>query len=405
MAVGYNKEKKEDMSFGYKKRIINRPKQGFGRRFSGRPSRPKLNIADFIVRSQEQVSFEPETIKHSFADFGLSAQLLNNLERAGFSEPTPIQDKAMPDIIAGRDLIGLANTGTGKTASFLLPLIDKIAQDPTQKVLVIAPTRELAIQIDSALRSLKPGFKIWSVLAIGGTSTFRQMQDLRKPHEFVIGTPGRLKDMAERGLLRLEKFQTVVLDEVDRMLDMGFVPAIRELLSQLPDKRQSLFFSATMPVKIHELARTFMTNPVTVSVKTVEVTSQVEQKVVQVRPTEKVSRLVELLSGEDFSKVLVFGRTKRGVHKLMFQLRDNGFRVESIHGDKAQNYRKRALEDFRSNRVNILVATDVAARGLDIADITHVINYDMPETYEDYVHRIGRTGRAGKVGVAVTFVS
>lgn len=380
---------------------------GFGRRFGGRGrSLPKLNIADFIARTQKgmQENIQPEIV-HSFNDFGLNQQLLKNIEALGFTNPTPIQDKTIPVIMSGRDLIGLANTGTGKTASFLIPLIDKLANNPGQKVLVVAPTRELAIQIDQSLRSLRTGIRIWSVLCIGGTSTFRQIQDLRRNFDFIIGTPGRIKDMIDRKLVNPSEFQTVVLDEVDRMLDMGFLPAMREMLSQLPTQRQSLFFSATLPPKLHQLASTFLTNPETVSVKTGEVTGQVEQSVIRVRESEKTDRLFELLAQEDFEKVLIFGRTKRGVHKLMFMLRDQGIRAESIHGNKSQNYRKQALQAFRSNKVNVLVATDVAARGLDIADITHVINYDVPETYDDYVHRIGRTGRANNRGVAVTFVS
>lgn len=384
---------------------------GGGRRFGGSNGRgrpkPNLNIMDFIERARQasESAPQPDEIVHGFGDFGLDTQLLTNIERLGFSTPTPIQDQAIPLIMSGKDVLGLANTGTGKTASFLIPLIQKITTQPNKKVLVIAPTRELAIQIDASLRSLKPGFRIWSVLCIGGMSSYRQMQDLRRPHEFVIGTPGRLKDLMNQGVLDLSNVSTVVLDEVDRMMDMGFLPDMRKLLGAIPQERQSLFFSATLSAKLHELASTFMREPVTVSVKTTEITAQVDQSVVKVAEGDKLSRLFELLAKDEFEKVLVFGRTKRGVHRLMFKLRDQGIRAESIHGNKSQGYRQQALDAFRRNRVNVLVATDVAARGLDIADITHVINYDIPETYDDYVHRIGRTGRAGSRGSAVTFVS
>jgi len=377
-----------------------------GRGYGGRRPRPNLDIADFIARAQQSIdSGVSEEKVGRFENFELHSQLLGNIRSLGYEQPTPIQDKTIPVIMEGKDLVGLANTGTGKTASFLIPLINRLAHDPKHKALIMAPTRELAMQIEAALRSLKPGFKIWSVLCIGGTSMYRQLQELRRPYEVVIGTPGRLKDLAGQGALDLSGCRTVVLDEVDRMMDMGFLPDMRELLGMLPDQKQSLFFSATLSGKIHSLATTFMKDPVTVSVKTQEVTGLVEQSVMRVRESDKLDRLLELLMSKEYEKVLVFGRTKRGVKELMFKLRDRGVRAESIHGNKSQNYRKQALQAFRSNMVNVLVATDVAARGLDVADITHVINYDMPETYDDYVHRIGRTGRAGRKGIAVTFVA
>ena len=365
----------------------------------------RIDISRFINKKVEENVVVETKIQHIFADFGFLPALNKNLEKRQYEKPTPIQDQSIKSIMSGSDLIGLANTGTGKTAAFLLPLINKVAIDRKQKVLIICPTRELAQQIDDEFRKFAFDMKIFSAVCVGGMPIYRQIQNLRRMPNFVIGTPGRLKDLAERGAIRFEFFNNLVLDEVDRMLDMGFVDEIRRIISKLPEKRQTLFFSATMPAKIQNLTRELLTNPVTVAVKTAETAKSVEQDIVRVRnESEKFSKLEDLLRQEEMKKVLIFSETKRDVDKLATDLRQRGFRADCIHGDKRQMQRQKSLAMFKNDTTRILVATDVAARGLDISDISHVINYSMPQTYDDYVHRIGRTGRGSKSGKALTFV-
>ena len=302
-------------------------------------------------------------------------------------------------------MLGIANTGTGKTGAFLIPLLNKVRHNPRERALIIVPTRELAIQIDTELRDFARGMGIFSVCAVGGAPLGRQMAELRRPYSFLIGTPGRLKDLLERRTYRLDAFGSVVLDEADRMLDMGFLNDMRFVMRGLPAKRQTLFFSATLSSEIEKLIGEFLREPVRVSVKTGDTAEHVEQDVVKVRAgAHKLDVLHALLVREEFSKVLIFGRTKHGVEKLSKILREKGVAAESIHGNKNHSQRQRALGSFKENRVRVLCATDVAARGLDIANVTHVINYDLPATYDDYVHRIGRTGRSGKRGTALTFI-
>jgi len=367
----------------------------------------KIDIHAFIERNARKASNSPAPvveISHKFTDFGFITPLTDNLQKRGYVIPTPIQDQAIEAIMAGRDLIGLANTGTGKTAAFLLPLIHKIYNDRSQKVMIIAPTRELALQIEDELRKFSWGMKIFYTSCVGGLPIGKQIGSLRMRQDFVIGTPGRLKDLANRGFINFSSFNNIVLDEVDRMLDMGFVDEIRYFLSQLPKERQSLFFSATMPEKIARLTESFAKNPVTVKVSSGETAVNVHQEVVKTTRFEKKAKLHELLKGEGMDKVLIFSETKRDVERLAVELAENGFLAESIHGDKRQGQRQKALRDFKDERIKILVATDVAARGLDIKDVSHVINYTTPKTYDDYIHRIGRTGRGHSLGIALTFV-
>lgn len=382
-----------------------------GSRFSGVPSRFKakrqnLDISSFInktvVSSVPKKVFVPE---HSFADFGLNPILLRSVRDNKYKQPTPIQDKIIPAILQGEDVIGLANTGTGKTAAFLIPLIEKVLQNPQKQILIITPTRELAPQIEKELQGIVRQMQIYSITCVGGERIGIQVRKLRHKSNFVIGTPGRLIDLAKRGTLKLGKMQIVVLDEADRMLDMGFINDIRLLMARTPKERQTLCFSATMSKKIAELTKDFLKNPKMISVKMTETPENIEQDIVRVRNLNKVDVLYDLLQNNQFKKVLVFGRTKRGVEKLSRILMKRGVKVESIHSDKTQIQRKRALANFKNNRVQALVATDVAARGLHINDITHVINYEVPETYDDYIHRIGRTGRGTKRGKALTFVN
>ena len=364
-----------------------------------------IDASRFINKAVPQVvedKYVPDTI---FADFPINEAIKKTIAARGFEHPTPIQDKTINHILAGKDLIGLANTGTGKTGAFLIPMLDKIMKNPNEKLLVVVPTRELAIQIQEEFRAFAQGLRIGSVVVVGGANIRTQIDCLRSRYNVVIGTPGRLKDLIQRKNLNLAGFANVVLDEADRMLDMGFIPDVKYLLSLVQEKRQTLFFSATLAPEIENLIKDFLNDPVRVSIKTRETSANIDQDVVRMKAGEdKIEVLQELLRKANFSKVLIFSRTKHGAEKLSNILHRNGFKAESIHGDKSHSKRQKALKLFKENYIDILVATDVAARGLDIPDVSHVINFDVPATYDDYVHRIGRTGRAGKTGVALTFI-
>jgi len=361
-----------------------------------------VEVISHSHKPQQEVSSESVT---DFVSFHLSPKLLNNIVRKGYSTPTSIQSKAIPSILVGRDVIGIANTGTGKTAAFLIPLVNKVYNDKNERVLVIAPTRELAVQIHDELRTFTRGLGIFSVLIIGGMSLNRQKGELRTNPHVVIGTPGRIKDLIVNRGLSLGMFNNVVLDEADRMVDIGFINDIKYFISLLPQDRQSLFFSATIDGKVKEILHNFVTNPITASVKQQETAENIKQEIIDINPGErKLDKLHDLLAHDEFKKVLLFGRTKWGIQKLTAQLAERGFRVAAIHGNKNQNQRQIALKQFKNGEIQILLATDIASRGLDIHDVSHVINYDIPATIEDYIHRIGRTGRAEKKGVAITFV-
>ena len=353
------------------------------------------------VITEEIVHFVPE---HSFQDFKVDERLKTNIKGKGYELPTPIQDRAIPQILRGADVVGIANTGTGKTAAFLIPLINKVLLDPKQNVIIVVPTRELALQIQDELKGFTKHMKIFSVCCVGGANIGRQISELRYHNNFIIGTPGRLKDLIERKNLKLTGFNTVVLDEADRMLDMGFINDMKFMMAQMPKERHTLFFSATMSPEIAKLIKDFLREPVTISVKTGDTAKNVDQDIVRVAGKNKFDILVELLKGGDFSKVLIFGRTKHGVEKISQSLSARGIKAESIHGNKNQSRRQKALGMFKKSEIQALVATDVAARGLDINDVSHVINFDIPATYDDYVHRIGRTGRGNKKGKALTFI-
>lgn len=349
---------------------------------------------------------EVYSAEHSFDDFAMHPLLKQNVTLKGYKNPSPIQDKAIPHGLLGKDVLGIANTGTGKTAAFALPVLHKLLDQPGSRVLIVAPTRELAEQIEDECRSFAKGSGLFGVLLIGGASMTNQLRDLKKKPEIVIGTPGRIKDHVERGTLSLNTFNMVVLDEVDRMVDMGFIADIRFLLGGIPEVRQSLFFSATIEPKIAQLIHTFLIDPITISVRTGETSDNVEQDVVYYSGRDdRIDKLHNVLNLAKDGKVLIFDETKYGVERLGDELVARGFKADALHGGKSQGQRQRALKRFRTNDINVLVATDVAARGIDVADITHVINYATPNTYEDYIHRIGRAGRAGRTGVALTFVS
>jgi superfamily II DNA/RNA helicase len=381
-------------------RFSNRNRKG-----NGGPKGENISHARFINKATITEEVEHFTPEHKFADFVIEDNLKQGIIKKGYILPTPIQDRSIPHILKGEDIVGIANTGTGKTAAFLIPLIDKVLKNRKNKILIVVPTRELAIQIQDELKGFTLGMKIFSVCCVGGAYIGKQLSELRYVNEFIIGTPGRLKDLIERKAIRLNEFSTIVLDEADRMLDMGFVNDMRFLMAGMPKPRHTLFFSATLSPEIERLIGEFLNNPVRISVKTRDTSKNVEQDIVRVaRGLNKIDVLKELLQNEDFNKVIIFGRTKHGVEKLSRSLIEKGFKAESIHGDKNHSQRQRALKGFKDNSVKILVATDVAARGLDVPDVSHVINYDIPATYDDYIHRIGRTGRANKRGKALTFV-
>ncbi len=373
---------------------------GGGRRFTGE----NIDISRFINRATTVVE-EIYTPVHTFNDFKVDERVRQNIARKGFIIPSPIQDQAIPNALDGRDIIGLANTGTGKTAAFLIPTINKILADKKHQAIIITPTRELAIQIQRECIELTKGLAMFNVTCVGGAPIRPQIMALAQKHNIIIGTPGRLKDLFEQRKLSLENVSTVILDEADRMLDMGFIDDVRYFLKHIPQERQMLLFSATLAPAIEKLIHEFLNNPVKISVKTRDTSKNVDQDIVRVQDkSKKLDILCGLLSSAEFSKVLVFAETKRAVDHLERDLQSRGFRAEAIHGDKRHRERQRALEAFSTGRNQILIATDVAARGLDISDVSHVINYEIPQSYDTYVHRIGRTGRANKKGIALTFV-
>ncbi len=355
------------------------------------------------VKETEQVSYDPT---HVFTDFPLNLRLQENIARKNYKAPSAIQDQAIPPILEGRDVIGLANTGTGKTAAFLIPAIQKLMDTPDYlSVLIITPTRELATQIDDEFRVFAKDLRLYSSVCVGGMNIGRQIHSLKRRPHVVIGTPGRLRDLIGQKALDLRNVRTLVLDEADRMCDMGFLPDIKQIISMIPAERQNLFFSATMTPVIASLIGEMMKDPITISVVRGVTSEHVYQDVIGARDKmHRVDLLTDMLSNKEFEKVLVFGETKYGVQRLADALTKSGHPSEAIHGNKSQPQRQRALDKFKSNTVKVLVATDVAARGLDIPNVSHVINFDQPHTYDDYVHRIGRTGRGGATGVAYTFV-
>src|SRR3989304_2270109 len=326
---------------------------GGGRNFSQR-----IDISKFInkaVITEEVTVFKPE---HNFIDFKIDDRLKSNILKKGYVTPTPIQDRAIPHALLGSDIVGIANTGTGKTAAFLIPLIDKVIKNPKESVLIVVPTRELAIQIDQEFKGFAPGLKLFSVVCVGGTGLGKQLSELRYHNHFVIGTPGRLKDLIERKSLDLSKFKTVVLDEADRMLDMGFLPSMRFMMAKMPKEKHTLFFSATMSREIEVLIKDFLKNPVSISVKTRDTAQSVHQDIVRIgKDKNKIDVLHDLLITNDFSKVLIFGKTKHGVEKLSKELIHRGFKAESIHGNKTQGKRQTALTMFKGGKVQVLVAT------------------------------------------------
>ncbi len=384
--------------------------RALGNRFGQRGGRVARSFDPTNVinaQNNENISVVTEIYnpKYTFSDFKVDAKLKQNILDRNYGAPTPIQDQSIPEMLNGRDLIGIANTGTGKTAAFLIPLLDKVIKNRNEKVLIVAPTRELASQIRDEFYLFSKGLGIYSALCIGGENINRQKQELRRNPNFIIGTPGRLLDHVDSRTLYLGDCKSVVLDEADHMVDIGFLKDIEYMISLLPKTRQSLFFSATIDGKVRGVLNAFVDNPVTISVKTRETAANVKQEVIRVdSPHKKIEQLHDLLKKEEFDKVLIFARTKHGVQKLSDELVSRGFKADAIHGNKRQSQRLRTLDKFKRTNINILIATDVASRGLDIPNVSHVINYEAPENYDTYIHRIGRTGRADKTGTAITFI-
>lgn len=364
-----------------------------------------FDVSKFInlnpVSREPVVAYEA---KHTFADFSLEKNLVSAISAMGLNVPSPIQDQIIPLILEEKDVIGLAQTGTGKTAAFLIPTIQKTLKDNGRQTLILAPTRELAIQVEQELRKLTPRMRIYSTVCVGGMNIRPQISGLRRKNHFIIGTPGRVQDLIDRGHIKPHKITTVILDEADRMLDMGFIHDIKKILKDVPAERETLFFSATMSKTIEGLVHDFLRDPVTISVRKKDITSSITQDVVRYEAHSKFDTLTDLLKQPEFSRVIIFGAMKHSVEKLSQELFRSGIKADAIHGNKNHGQRQRALKRFKDSQVKVLVATDVAARGIHVDDVSHVINYDLPNTYEDYVHRIGRTGRGDKMGKALTFV-
>lgn len=371
---------------------------------SRQPKKDYIHPSKFI-QSARPVTEEPYVPQHHFSDFAVDPLILNNLTHMGYSTPSPIQDETIPHSLSGKDIVGIANTGTGKTAAFAIPVLHRLMHQPKGKAIIIAPTRELAEQIEQQCRLIGKGSGLYGALLIGGTPMNPQLRDLQHNPRIIIGTPGRIKDHLNRGSLDLSDGSIVVLDEVDRMLDMGFVHDITHILGHIKGSKQSFYFSATLDARVRGIINNFANDPVFVSVKSQETSANVEQDIVTYAETsEKIDKLQDILNTEKAAKTIIFDDTQRAVERLSKELIKRGFAAASIHGGKSQSQRQRVLKKFKDNTATVLVATDVAARGLDISDITHVINYSLPQTYADYTHRIGRTGRAGKTGHALTFV-
>jgi ATP-dependent RNA helicase RhlE len=373
------------------------------RRFSSKAS--TIRIDQLIAKAIDSDPVNIYVDDCQCSQFNVNDTLKRNILNKGYTKPTKIQHRAIPDILEGRDILGIANTGSGKTATFLIPMIDKMMKNRGNICLVVVPTRELAMQIQDEFKQLSRDTGIRNVLIMGGNDMRTQINLLRQNPQFIIATPGRLKDLSQRNVIDLSKVNNVILDEVDRMLDMGFIQDIRYIVAKLNKERQSLFFSATLDRKAEDIANQLLSNPIKIEVESESQGKNVDQDVVRLQVGQnKIEVLVSLLKQKELEKVLVFTATKRQADTLCKKLQQSQIFVEALHGDKRQNQRTRIIEKFKRGRVDVLIATDVASRGLDVDMISHVINYDMPQSYNDYIHRIGRTGRAGKKGCALTFV-
>lgn len=397
------KSRKRNASFQNPKRKnrSSRPKR------RNRRPQPVMDIHAFMDKRKSEKPQKPYESVRTFDDFMLHQHLFRNIQAAGYQVPTEIQDKALDQLLAGKDLIGIAGTGTGKTAAFMIPVIQYLLEEPQDyATLIIAPTRELATQISDEFKKLAKGTRLFATTLIGGGSVSRSIKELRRTNHVVIGTPGRLIDMANRGVLPLNQFKTLVLDEFDRMLDMGFSEDVKFLHERMKRKQQTLLFSATMDKSQRKLVQSMTHNPIEVYASSgTQAAHAVEQSVVKVPDgSSKINVIRDLVKSENGDKVILFCETKRRVDAVSKKLSKSGIPSDHIHGDKSQRAREKALRNLKKGKVHVLVATDVVARGIDISDVALVINYEVPKTYNDYVHRIGRTGRAGKTGKAVTIM-
>jgi ATP-dependent RNA helicase RhlE len=401
---GFSKKGGSSRSFGGGSRGSSSPKSRgrFGAKGRGKDLDPELFIKK--ARPVKETKYNPTRV---YDDFDIHESLKSILAKNNFREPTEIQDKTIDESISGQNILGIASTGTGKTGAFLIPIIDRFLKgDKDFRTLVVVPTRELALQVKEDLDSMTRGFGLFSICLVGGTPTFKDVKRLRMKNHIVIGTPGRLIDMVKREALKLVKTEVLILDEFDRMLDMGFVDDVRFLKQNMPNLNQTMLFSATLDKKLKPIVDEVIKNPFTVMVNSGGQSSDnVEQDVILIKKGEaKFDKLLSMLKQDTFEKTIIFAETKRAVDLVSKNLAEAGMKVEYIHGDKTQRSREFSLKKFKDGRSDILVATDVAARGLDIKGITHVINYEKPRDYESYIHRIGRTGRAGKTGTALTFI-
>jgi ATP-dependent RNA helicase RhlE len=366
----------------------------------------KINPSRYISQAAQINEQEKDLYEGvDFSSYGLDGRILSNLHAKKIIRTTKIQELTIPEVMAGNDVLGISATGSGKTGAFVIPLAHKLLENQNESVLIIAPTRELAQQIFFEALSIIKGTRIRLGLAIGGENIYRQIDSLRRNPQMVIGTPGRLMDIAKRGFINFSNFTSIVIDEVDRMMDMGFIADIKEMYSQMASDKQSLFFSATMDKKVEATIREFSNNYTTIRLTENKPANLVDQDVVYYEATEeKISILHGILVKEEVKKTVIFVDTKRYADKVGKELYEKGINSGVLHGDKSQFNRKKILDLYRNSRINVLVATNVAARGIDIDDISHVINLDEPRTYEEYIHRIGRTGRNGRSGSALTFV-
>jgi len=353
----------------------------------------------------QQVVYVPKLF---IKDLPVNQAIVKNLLDKGYEKPTEIQEKTLSPLLEGRNVMGLAQTGTGKTAAFLVPIVHQLMnQAPSNQVLIVIPTRELAVQIEDELKTITKGMRIYSQVFIGGTSVGRDLQKLKRPSHFIIGTPGRLLDMAAQRALNFNSVSTFVLDEFDRLLDMGFSNDIKRMVGAMTARKQTILFSATEEPSQKKLINELLVNPVEVRISKMNATgSNIDQETISVKNGEdKMDVLTSLLKQPDFQKVIIFAETKRWVSKVCKELQKRGITTDEIHGDKSQNYRQRALDKFKTEKIQVLVATDVAARGIDVEEVSHVINYQKPKNIDSYIHRIGRTGRAGRSGKAYTFIN
>jgi ATP-dependent RNA helicase RhlE len=382
--------------------------KSYNQRSSGKKSNKHQFDAEVFVKKAQPVK---ETQYHSLrkiVDLPVNKSIIDNLLKKGYISPTEIQDKSIEPILNGSDLMGLAHTGTGKTGAFLIPLTHNLlGRNPSFQILIISPTRELAVQTEQEYKSITKGLGLFSECLIGGTDVRKDLIKLRRPCHAIIGTPGRITDMVRQRAIDLTRFSVLVLDEFDRLLDMGFSKDIMRIVEGMNSRKQTILFSATEDKSQKPIVDKLLKNPVEVRLKSSNLTCEnIDQGVIRVPEGEnKIDKLLSLVKDPTFDKVLVFAETKRVVSKICKSLKKGGIRADEIHGNKSQNYRSKALEAFKNKKINVLVATDVAARGLDIVNVSHVINYQQPQSMDSYIHRIGRTGRAGKMGKAYTFVN